>query len=121
MKNLKIACPTNDGIMLDSQFYGCKNFKVFVIENNKLVDSYLLTPPKYEHGNMPEFLLTDKVNVIISGPIGEATLSFLNQHKVEMIYGLEGVLVDLIRLYLMHELKSVGEPYNHKNYKEYIK
>ena len=49
------------------------------------------------------------------------TLNFLKQHKVEVFYGLDGVIVDLIRLYSMHDLKSIGEPYNHKNYKEYIK
>lgn len=121
MKRLKIACPTNDGITLNSQFYGCKNFKVFVFENNKLADTYLLTPPAYEHGNMPEFLVSKKIDIVISGPIGEATLNFLKQRKIELFYGLEGVMLDLIRLYLMGDLKSIGEPYNHKNYKECIK
>ncbi|MEG1978647.1 MAG: NifB/NifX family molybdenum-iron cluster-binding protein [Cetobacterium sp.] len=120
MKNLKIAFPTTDSILLDSHFYGCKNFKVFNIENDKVTSTYLITPPPYVHGDMPKFLVKEKIDVIISGPMGEATFNFLKDHKIDVIYGMKGIMTDLIRLYLIGELKSDGTLYNHQNYKNHL-
>ena len=109
MSTLKVAFPTKDLILLDSQFYNCKNFKIFTIENNKIVETTLLTPPPYVCGEVPEFLIKEKINVCISGPIEEGTFNFLKVNKIDVVYGVRGVMVDLIRIYLNGDLKSLGE------------
>lgn len=109
MNTLKVAFPTKDLILLDSQFYGCKNFKIFTIENNKIVGTTLLTPPADTHGEVPEFLIKEKIDVCISGPIEEDTFKFLKENEVDVVYGVRGVMVDLIRIYLNGDLKSSGK------------
>lgn len=115
MKNIKIAFPTNDSANIDAHFHHCKNFKVLNIEEGKIVSEELITTPTYKHGDYPQFLVDNKVNVVIAGAIGEGSFNFLKENHIKVIFGIKGEILENLTAFLKGNLKSQGHTYNHEN------
>lgn len=83
---MKIAIPVSNGT-LDAHFGHCKQFAIFDIENNKIVNSTNIDAPPHEPGLLPKLLSEKGVHNIIAGGMGHKAISLFHQFGVNVFVG----------------------------------
>ncbi len=83
---MRIAIPLANG-KLAMHFGHCEQFGIYDVENGKIVNKQLVTPPPHEPGVIPKFLNEQKVNKIIAGGMGQRAIQFFNDYGIEVIIG----------------------------------
>lgn len=116
---MKIAVAAVDE-KVSMHFGKCKNFMVYEVENNNIINSEKIMSPGHVHGLLPEFLGNMEVNLVISGGMGQGAMNLLKQKKIEVITGANGLAKDAVESYLRGELESSGAGcmgHGHHNHK----
>ncbi len=112
-KSLKIALPTTDKQKVDEHFGHCKYFAVYQVENNKILETSYLEAPVHAPGVLPKFLGENKVDVIITGGMGQMAINLFKQQNIEVILGAQGSIDENLKVYMGGELVSSGEACKH--------
>ena len=102
---IAVAC---EGEIVTEHFGHCQNFKIYDIENNKIIKVESIPNPGHKPGFLPEFLSQKGVNVIISGGMGGGAVDIFNEKKIEVITGAHGNASDAVKAYIEGKLKSTG-------------
>ena len=66
---MKIAIPLTENVLC-AHFGLCEQFGIYVIEDNKIVETRLLVPPPHQPGVLPKWLQEQGVDVIIASGMG---------------------------------------------------
>lgn len=104
---MKIAV-ASDKEMVSEHFGYCEGFKIFHIENNKVVKSEFIENPGHKPGFLPNFLHDKGVNIIIAGGMGGKAVEIFNSKGIEVITGAKGNSETAVNGYLQGTLKSTG-------------
>lgn len=113
LTNLRIALPTTNKVNVDEHFGHCKFFAVYQVEENEIVEqSYLVAPP-HAPGVLPKFLGEHRVDVIITGGMGQMAINLFKEQDIEVILGARGTIEDNLKEYLGGDLVSTGEACKH--------
>jgi predicted Fe-Mo cluster-binding NifX family protein len=83
----RIAVPVDENGTLDAHFGHCKFFALIDVENGKVVEDQLITPPPHEPGLLPRWLAEKKVTDILAGGMGQKAINLFNQHGVNAYVG----------------------------------
>ncbi len=83
---MRIAIPLANG-KLATHFGHCELFGIYDVENGKIVNKQMVTPPPHEPGVIPRFLNEQGVNKIIAGGMGQRAIQFFNDYGIEVIIG----------------------------------
>lgn len=102
---MKIAIATEE-VNVSSHFGRCENFTIVEIENSKVKSRVNLNTVGNQHGLLPTFLLSQGVNVVIAGGMGEGARQNLLLNNIKIISGVSGNIDDAINTYLDGSLKS---------------
>ena len=94
---LKVGFSTNDGVVLEGHFGHCEKFAVYTIENRKVVNKEIVTAPEHTPGAFPKFMAEQKVNVVITGGMGQKAMDILRANKIEIILGASGKIEDILK------------------------
>ncbi len=102
----RIAVPTENGILC-SHFGHCESFYIADVENNEIVSSNFVKPPKHEPGVYPAWVKEQGVSEVICGGIGERAQALFAQQNIKLHIGAKNKNVeDLIRDLISGKLET---------------
>lgn len=109
---MKIAVTYDQGKVFQ-HFGRTECFKVYEIENGKVVSDEVVESDGAGHGALAGLLAQKKINVLICGGIGGGAMNALNSEGIEVCAGAEGNTDAVVESYLRGELVSTGSNCSH--------
>ena len=103
-KIVAVASDDNNGLngMISAHFGRCPFYTFITLENDEVVETKALDNPycqAHQPGVVPEFINSEKANVIISGGMGPRAITMFQQFNIEVITGASGKISDARRTY----------------------
>lgn len=109
---MKIAVTYDNGNIFQ-HFGKTEYFKVYEVEDNKVVSSEVIGSNGTGHGALAGLLADQSVDVLICGGIGGGAQSALAEAGVELCSGAQGDADQAVEAYLKGELVSTGANCDH--------
>ena len=109
---MKIAVTYDNGNIFQ-HFGRTESFKVYEVEDNKVISSEVIGSNGIGHGALAGLLADQSVDVLICGGIGGGAQATLQEAGVELCAGAEGNADQAVEDYLKGELVSTGANCNH--------
>lgn len=109
---MKIAVTYDNGNVFQ-HFGRTEQFKVYEVEDNKVVSSEVIGSNGTGHGALAGLLAGQDVDVLICGGIGGGAQAALAEAGVELCAGAEGNTDEAVEAYLRGELVSTGVNCDH--------
>lgn len=107
--NATIAIPfENDNVF--EHFGKAEKFKIYTIENDKVVDSVIAETEAGGHEAVGLWLVMRGVNAVICGRIGPGSLGALTAAGIVALMGVEGNADEAIEKFIAGELAPAHEP-----------
>ena len=114
---MKIAVTSQNRRTITGHAGRCRNFWLFMIENNKLVDKELVELPKEQsfHDSPPhEAHPLDEIDILIAGDMGQGLVRRLERNSIKGLITKEGDPEKAVLLYLDGSLKcEQPNPHQH--------
>ncbi len=114
---MKIAVAYENGNVFQ-HFGKTEHFKVYEVEDNKVVSSEVLDSNGAGHGALAGLLADQAVDVLICGGIGGGAQATLAEAGVELCAGAQGDADQAVEAYLKGELVSTGANCDHHDHEE---
>lgn len=114
---MKIAVTYDNGKIFQ-HFGRTESFKVYEVEDNKVVSSEVIGSNGVGHGALAGLLADQFVDVLICGGIGGGAQQALAEAGVEMVAGAEGDVDQAVEAYLRGELISTGANCDHHHHED---
>lgn len=114
---MKIAVTYDNGNVFQ-HFGKTEFFKVYEVEDNKVVSSEVIGSNGVGHGALTGLLADQAVDVLICGGIGGGAQAALEEAGVELCAGAEGDTDQAVEAYLRGELISSGANCDHHHHEE---
>ena len=115
---MKIAVTYDNGNIFQ-HFGRTESFKVYEVEDNKVVSSEVIGSNGVGHGALAGLLSDQSVDVLICGGIGGGAQAALAEAGVELCAGAEGDTDQVVEAYLKGELVSTGANCDHHHGEEH--
>ena len=109
---MKIAVTYDNGNIFQ-HFGRTENFKVYEIEDNKVVSSEVVGSNGIGHGALAGLLAEHDIQVLICGGLGGGALNALNNAGIEVCAGASGDADEAVEAYLRGELVDTGANCDH--------
>ena len=109
---MKIAV-TYDNANIFQHFGKTEFFKVYEVEDNKVISSEVIGSNGTGHGALAGLLAEQDVDVLICGGIGGGAQAALEEAGVELCAGAQGDVDQAVEAYLKGELVSTGANCDH--------
>ena len=110
----RIALSSEDGSGLEgsvSAHFGRCPFYTFVnVEGQRIVGSEVVRNPyfpSHQPGVIPQFIHSQKADVMIAGGMGPRAIDFFNQFGIDVATGVQGKVRDAVEAYLRGEIQGV--------------
>ena len=114
---MKIAVTYDNGEIFQ-HFGKTESFKVYEVEDNKVVSSEVIGSNGTGHGALAGLLAEQGVNVLICGGIGGGAQTALTEAGIELCAGAQGNTDQAVESYLKGELVSSGANCDHQHHEE---
>ena len=114
---MKIAVTYDNGNIFQ-HFGRTESFKVYDVEDNKVVSSEVISSNGIGHGALAGLLADRAVDVLICGGIGGGAQQALADAGVELVAGAEGDADQAVEAYLKGELISTGANCDHHHHED---
>ena len=114
---MKIAVTYDNGEVFQ-HFGKTESFKVYEVEDNKVVSSEVIDSNGTGHGALAGLLAEQGVNVLICGGIGGGAQTALTEAGIELCAGAQGNTDQAVESYLKGELVSSGANCDHHHHEE---
>ncbi|NFJ54651.1 diguanylate cyclase [Clostridium botulinum] len=104
---MKIAMPKNEKI-INQHFGKSKSFAIVTVEDNKIIDIKDISTEslQHNHGGLSSLLVEEKVELVITGGIGQGAYDALIKEGLKVIRGAKGTIEDVLQQYLRGELQD---------------
>ena len=109
---MKIAVTYDNGNIFQ-HFGRTESFKVYDVEDNKVVSSEVIGSDGAGHSALAGLLADRSIDVLICGGIGGGAQAALSQAGIELCAGAEGNADQAVEAYLKGELVSTGANCDH--------
>ena len=106
---MKIAV-ASEGNLVTEHFGHCENYNIYVIKDKEVTEEHNIPNPGHKPGFLPRFLGDMKVNIIISGGMGNKAVEIFNKQGIEVVIGASGDAKQSAIDYALGKLKSTGTP-----------
>jgi predicted Fe-Mo cluster-binding NifX family protein len=110
----RIALASEDGTGLDgslSAHFGRCPFYTFVnVEGDRILGFEVVKNPyfpNHQPGVIPQFIHSQKANVMIAGGMGPRAIDFFTQFGIDVATGAQGKVRDVVEAYLRGEIQGV--------------
>lgn len=117
ISEMKIAVTYDNGNIFQ-HFGKTEFFKVYEVEDNKVISSEVIGSNGVGHGALAGFLAGQSVDVLICGGIGGGAQAALEEAGVELCAGAQGDADQAVEAYLKGELVSTGANCDHHHHEE---
>ena len=114
---MKIAVTYDNGEVFQ-HFGRTESFKIYEVEDNKVVSSEVISSNGTGHGALAGLLAEQGVNVLICGGIGGGAQAALTEAGIDLCAGAQGNVDEVIEIYLKGELESSGVNCDHHHHEE---
>ena len=114
---MKIAVTYDNGNIFQ-HFGRTESFKVYEVEDNKVVSSEVIGSNGVGHGALAGLLSEQSVDVLICGGIGGGAQQALAEAGVELVAGAEGDVDQAVEAYLRGELIYTGANCDHHHHED---
>ena len=114
---MKIAVTYDNGNIFQ-HFGRTESFKVYEVEDNKVISSEVIGSNGIGHGALAGLLADQSVDVLICGGIGGGAQAALQEAGVELCAGAEGDADQAVEAYLKGELISTGANCDHHHHED---
>lgn len=114
---MKIAVTYDNGNVFQ-HFGKTENFKVYEVEDNKVVSSEVIGSNGTGHGALAGLLAEQGISVLICGGIGGGAQSALAEAGIELCSGAQGDADTAVEAYLKGELVSTGVNCDHHHHED---
>lgn len=114
---MKIAVTYDNGNVFQ-HFGKTEKFKVYEVEDQKVVSSEVIESNGVGHGALAGLLAEQDIAVLICGGIGGGAQAALNEAGIELCAGAEGNTDEVVEAYLRGELISSGANCDHHHHEE---
>lgn len=114
---MKVAVTYENG-MVFQHFGHSEAFKIYTVEDEKVVSSEVVDTNGSGHEALASFLAERNVGVLICGGIGGGAMSALTEAGIEVYSGVSGEADEAVEVYLNGELLSQGENCDHHDHEE---
>ena len=114
---MKIAVTYDNGNIFQ-HFGRTESFKVYDVEDNKVVSSEVIGSNGVGHGALAGLLADRAVDVLICGGIGGGAQQALSDAGVELVAGAEGDADQAVEAYLKGERISTGANCDHHHHED---
>lgn len=111
--NMKRIAVTYDNGQVFQHFGRTEAFKVYEVEDGKVIGSDIIESNGVGHGALAGLLAEHTVDVLICGGIGGGAQAALEECGIEICAGAEGDTDNAVEAYLNGELVSAGVTCNH--------
>lgn len=109
---MKIAATYDNGNIFQ-HFGRTENFKVYDVEDGKVVSSQVIGSNGIGHGALAGLLADNTIDVLICGGLGGGAMNALTQAGITVIAGAQGSADEAVDAYLRGELVSSGANCDH--------
>lgn len=111
-----IVVPVIDGV-LSGHFGHSAEFYFATVEDNKIIEEKMLTPPPHESGVYPKWVKEQGGDLVITGGMGPKAANILKENQVEVITGGPSELPrKVVEDYLAGVLKTQANSCNHDHH-----
>ena len=117
ISEMKIAVTYDNGNIFQ-HFGKTEFFKVYDVEDNKVISSEVIGSNGVGHGALAGLLAGQSVDVLICGGIGDGAQAALEEAGVELCAGAQGDADQAVEAYLKGELVSTGANCDHHHHEE---
>ena len=114
---MKIAVTYDNGNIFQ-HFGRTEQFKVYEIEDNKVISSEVIGSNGVGHGALAGLLADRSIDVLICGGLGGGAQAALAEAGVEVCAGAEGDADQAVEAYLKGELVSTGANCDHHHHED---
>ena len=114
---MKIAVTYDNGNVFQ-HFGKTENFKVYEVEDNKVVSSEVIGSNGTGHGALAGLLAEQGIDVLICGGIGGGAQNALAEAGIQLCSGAQGNTDEVVEAYLKGELVSAGTTCDHHHHEE---
>lgn len=114
---MKIAATYDNGNIFQ-HFGKTETFKVYEVEDNKVVSSEVIGSNGTGHGALAGLLAEQEISVLICGGIGGGAQTALAEAGIEVYSGAQGNTDEAVEAYLKGELTSAGTTCDHHHHEE---
>lgn len=105
---MKIAVCYEKGLVFQ-HFGKTKEFKIYEVENNKIINSYIITNNGITHCALIDYLKNNNVDILICGGLGYGAISKLNELKIKLYAGVSGYADEKVEDLLNNKLEYDNE------------
>ena len=109
---MKIAVTYENGEVFQ-HFGHTEQFKIYDVENGKVVSSRVIGSEGSGHGALAGLLADRAIDVLICGGIGGGAQAALQEHGIELCAGASGSADEAVEAYLRGELVNTGANCDH--------
>ena len=114
---MKIAVTYENGHIFQ-HFGRTEHFKVYDVEDGKIVSSQIMGSNGIGHGALAGLLAENTIDVLICGGLGGGAMNALTNAGITVIAGAEGDADQVVESYLRGELVSSGANCDHHGHGE---
>ena len=114
---MKIAVTFDNGEIFQ-HFGRTEHFKLYEVEDKKVVSSKVIATNGTGHGTLAGLLAGEGIDVLICGGIGGGAQAALEEAGIKLVAGAEGNTDEAVETYLRGELISTGSNCHHHDHEE---
>ncbi|MBO4881231.1 MAG: NifB/NifX family molybdenum-iron cluster-binding protein, partial [Firmicutes bacterium] len=114
---MKIAVTYENGEVFQ-HFGHTQNFKVYEVEDGKVVSSQIVGSDGSGHEALAVLLADKAIDVLICGGIGGGAVAALTEQGIELCAGASGSADEAVEAYLRGELINTGVNCDHHDHEE---
>jgi predicted Fe-Mo cluster-binding NifX family protein len=112
MKRIALASEDGSGLegILSAHFGRCPFYTFVNVEGGRILESEVVKNPyfpNHEPGVIPQYIHSQKANVMIAGGMGPRAIDFFNQFGIDVATGAQGKVREVVEAYLRGEIQGV--------------
>ena len=110
---MKRIAVTYDNGQVFQHFGRTEAFKVYEVEDDKVINSQIVESNGVGHGALAGLLADNTIDVLICGGIGGGAMAALEERSIEVCAGAQGDTDEVVEAYLKGELETAGVTCDH--------
>ena len=112
MKRIALASEDNSGLegTLSAHFGRCPFYTFVNVEGDQILGFEVVKNPHFPNhqpGVIPQFIHSQKANVMIAGGMGPRAIDFFTQFGIDVATGAQGKVRDVVEAYLRGEIQGI--------------
>jgi len=112
MKRIALASEDNSGLdgTISAHFGQCPYYTFVNVDDDRIVAHEVVKNPyfpNHQPGVIPQFIHSQKANVMIAGGMGQRAIDFFTELGIDVATGAGGKIRDVVEAYLKGQIQGI--------------